>query len=198
MNERRGYVSKDKNGRWFARITATNSNGQRKDIKRTASSKGEASAILKQLSRGLDDEGVRYAESVKTSFADLADYYEKHYAIPAKFVDGQKVAGLRGAYNVLTYVKVFRAYFGNRALREITYADLTAFRSKRLQTRTYKGAERSITTVNRELAHLRRMFNIALQNAWVLRNPFSCGDPLILTSCERRRERVLTVAEGVR
>jgi integrase len=198
MNERTGYTAKDKNGRWFARITITHTNGRRKDIKRLASGKGDASAILKQLARGFDDEGARYAESIKSTFADLADYYETHYAIPAKFVDGQKIAGLRGAYNVLTYVKVFRAYFGHRALREITYADLTAFRSKRLQTRTYKGSERSITTVNRELAHLRRMFNIALQNGWVLRNPFACGDPLILTSCERRRERILTVDEEAR
>ena len=57
---------------------------------------------------------------------------------------------------------------------------------------------RSVTTVNRELAYLRRIFNVAVQNGWVLRNPFKCGDALILTSCEKRRERILTPEEETR
>jgi integrase len=48
------------------------------------------------------------------------------------------------------------------------------------------------------MAYLRRMFNIALQSGWVLRNPFTCGDALVLTSCEKRRERILTPDEETR
>jgi hypothetical protein len=32
---------------------------------------------------------------MKASFKDFADYYEQHYLIPAQFVGGRKVAGLR-------------------------------------------------------------------------------------------------------
>jgi hypothetical protein len=46
MRERKGYVSKDKNGKWFCRITATDNSGKRRDIKRTANSKAEAREIL--------------------------------------------------------------------------------------------------------------------------------------------------------
>ena len=48
---------------------------------------------------------------------------------------------------------------------------------------------------NREAAVLQRIFNIACQQGWLLKNPFKCGDPLIIVSAERRRETILTVTE---
>jgi hypothetical protein len=42
---------------------------------------------------------------------------------------------------------------------------------------------------------LRRVLNVACQQGWILKNPFHCGDPLIIVAAERRRERVLTVYE---
>jgi integrase len=93
---------------------------------------------------------------------------------------------------------VHRRHFGTKPLREINHVDLISFRESRLNSKTYKGTGRTVTTVNRELAYLRRMFNVAVQNGWVLRNPFKCGDALILTSCEKRRERILTPDEEVR
>jgi integrase len=198
MKERKGYVSKDKNGKWFCRITATDKAGKRRDIKRTANSKTEAREILKQIARRLDDEGTKIVDSLNLTFNDLADYYESNYAIPARIVEGQKVAGLRGFQIVRQYVAVHRRFFGSKPLREINHADLVSFRQSRLNSKTYKGQLRTITTVNRELAYLRRMFNVAMQNGWVLRNPFKCGDALILASCEKRRERILTPDEETR
>ena len=55
-----------------------------------------------------------------------------------------------------------------------------------------------ITTWNREAAILRRIFSIAVQQGWVIKNPFNCGDPLIRPSAERRRERILTLDEETR
>jgi len=66
----------------------------------------------------------------------------------------------------------------------------------RLKTPTqYKKRQRSITTVNRELTYLRRIFNIGIQENWLAKNPFSCGEPLIKVSAQRKRERILTIVE---
>jgi hypothetical protein len=43
--------------------------------------------------------------------------------------------------------------------------------------------------MNRELAYLRRVFNIALRQGWIERNPVNSGESLIDVSAERRRER---------
>ena len=198
MNKRKGYVSKDKNGKWFCRVTATDATGRRKDIRRIADSKSDARSILIQLVRDLDDGGIRVVQTWNRTFRDLVDLYEAQYAIPARFVNGQKVGGMRGSRIVRTYTACFRPFFGSKPVKEITYADIASFRNSRLNKKTYKGKPRNIATVNRELACLRRMFNIALQRGWILRNPFSCGDALILTSCEKRRERILDLAEETR
>jgi hypothetical protein len=52
--------------------------------------------------------------------------------------------------------------------------------------------------VNRELALLRRMLNVAMREGWLMRNPFTAGDPLICLADERKRERILTREEEAR
>ncbi len=44
---------------------------------------------------------------------------------------------------------------------------------------------------------LRRVFSIAVRQCWLIKNPFNCGDPLILISAECRRERILTKQEEI-
>jgi integrase len=198
MNQRKGWIFQE-NGKWHARVTAKdNETGKIRNIRRTAKSKSDARAILKELIRGLDSEGVQAVTAWSKTFADLADYYESQYAIPARFVEGQKIEGMRGARVVRTYTACFREYFKNKSLRSISYSDISAFRRARLNRKTYKGQPRTIATVNRELSCLRRMFNVALKQGWIARNPFNCGDALILTSCEKRRERILTPDEETR
>ncbi len=198
MKESKGYVFESK-GKWFARITMADPiTGKRRNIKRTAHSKPAAKALLKQITSQLNSEGVKVIESLQMTFNDLAAYYEANYAIPAKVVDNQKIEGLRDHKRILEFILRFRSYFGNRKLRDIEHHDLSMYRRQRLQTETQYKRQRSITTVNRELSCLRRMFNIGVQRGWVLRNPFACGEPLILTSCEKRRERILTLDEETR
>lgn len=194
MKQRQGYVFSD-NGKWYARVTITDSSGTRRNIKRTAKDKPSAKELLKQLIRQLEDEGEKVINSWQMSFNDLADYYATHYAIPARIVDGRKVEGLRDLDSITYYLRVYRKHFGTRKLRDITHGDLRAFRSNRLAVETRQNKPRTMTTVNRELSYLRRMFNIALQQGWIVKNPFNSGDALILTSCEKRRERILTLAE---
>jgi hypothetical protein len=187
MRIRKGYVYQDKAaGCWYARVTATDERGKRKDIKRRASDKTQATKLLRQLNTTLDTRGVEAVEAEKLTFDDLATYYVEHYAKPAEYVDEQKVTGLRSVDEVLRYVKTLREYFGKRKLKSISYDDIRAFRLARLATKTYKNTPRTIGSVNRELSYFRRMLNIAVRKDWIVKNPFNAGEPLILLFAEKR------------
>lgn len=192
--ERTGYVFKS-NGKFYARFDYTDSNGKRRQVKRIAKTKSEAERILKTLLREFEDQGETAIEAVGMTFNELADYYEENYAKPAKFVNNRKIEGLRDLKHVQLFLRVFREYFGKKKLRSITYGDLMKFRSHRLETPTRRNTPRMLTTANRELSCLRRIFNIALRQGWIIKNPFNCGDTLIESSAERKRERILTLDE---
>lgn len=197
MRERKGYVF-EKEGKFYARVSFTDSKGKRRNLKKTAKSRSEANALLRKLLHQLNSEGEKGIEAEKLTFNQLVDYYEEHYAKTAKFVDDRKVEGLRDLGRVKGFLKQFRSYFGNARLRQIAYDDILTYRSQRLKTPTHYKKPRTIATMNRELAYLRRLFNIAMRQGWILRNPLNSGESLIDISAERRRERVLSLEEEKR
>lgn len=196
--DRSGYVFKDKTGTWFARTTIADATGKRRNIKRSAKSKRDAKEILVNILRELDAEGSKTIDSSKLVFNDLADYYQRHYCKPAEYVDGKKIAGLRDVQRAQQCLARFREYFGKRRLREISYRDVCSYHAMRLKSQTYYKRPPNVATMNRELGVLRRVFNIGVREGWMLKNPFSAGEPLISPASERRRERILTLAEESR
>jgi len=196
--DRTGYVGKDKNGKWFARVTITDDTGKRRNIAKRAKDKRDARTVLKGILRDLDAEGSQSVDLARLTFNDLADFYAAHYCKPAEYVDGKKVAGLRDVFRAQYCLSRFRAYFGARRLREITYMDVRAFYLMRLKEPTHYNKLPSIATMNRELGILRRIFNIGLREGGIQRSPFSMGEPLISPSSERRRETILSVADEQR
>jgi integrase len=92
---------------------------------------------------------------------------------------------------------VARNYFKDKRIRSITFADIKKLKSVRLKTPTKHGRERSIATVNRELSLLRAVLNVAIENKWIIRNPFSDGK-LISLGDEKARERILSREEEER
>jgi integrase len=196
-NQRRGYIGQDKTSQWFARVTITDKNGKRRNLVRRAKDKSEARTILKTLIRQLDDEGCKGVDYARLTFVDLAEFYTAHYLKPAEYINGRKASGMKDWKHAAIYLRVFKEHFGRRLIREITYSELRSLRSKRLQTPTQYGRQRSITTVNRELTYLRRIFNIAEREGFINKNPFRSGDTLISTTDEVRRERVLTHDEEI-
>ncbi len=197
-NIRRGYAGQYKDGRWFARLTITDESGKRRNIVRRAKDKTEAREILKQLLRKIDDEGSKVVDFARLTFNDLADFYEKRYLHEAVYINGQKVSGLRDVARPKELLKHFRAFFGRKKLREITYGDLLAYRDERFKVQTQYKRQRTIASWNREAAVLRRILSVGCQQGWLLKNVFHCGDPLIIVSAERRREKILTVSEEVK
>jgi integrase len=198
--KRKGYVYYEKRERcWYARFTFSEVGGQRRNVKKKASSKKEAQTKLKTLLRQVEDEGSKAAVDFNLlTFNHLADYYGQHYLKSAEYVNGQKISGLRDVARPKELLKHFRAFFGTMKLREIAYGELLAYREKRFKVPTQYNRQRTLASWNREASVLRRIFNIACQQGWLIKNPFHCGDSLIIVSAERRREKVLTVSEEVR
>lgn len=205
--ERTGYTYKDRCGRWYARVTFTNEQGIRRDIKRSAENEKAAKKALKSLVRELEDKGERSLEAANMTFAELADYYIENYLHEAVYVGGRKVSGVRGRVEALCEVKPLQEYFGKRKIRSITYGDIRTYKQTRLQTPTHIDIRRhqrelqanpkaelhptrTITAVNKELGKLRRILNIAVREQWLPRNPFANGESLI--SVETHRERILS------
>jgi integrase len=194
--KQKGYIYYDKQEDcWYARVTITDGKGKRRNLKKRAKDKSVAKEILKSLLGEIEEKGCKAIDATRMSFNDLANYYQSRYLKPAEYVEGRKIAGLRDVDRPLECLKHFREYFGKKKLREITYGDIYAFRSLRLQTPTHYKRPRTIGSWNREASVLRRIFNIALREGWINKNPFNSGDPLIIVSFERRRERILTLDE---
>jgi integrase len=199
MKEKVGQIKEIKEkGVWIARVCYKNTNGKKTSVQRTAKDKSEARKLLKELIEKLQNGGRKAVDAEKMTFKDLADYYEKHYVKPAKFIDNRKIEGMRNYKRVLGFLKVFRAYFSQMKIKEISYEQILAFRNHRLTVPTHYKKNRDIATMNRELSNLRRIFNIAIRQGWLLRNPINAGEPLIDRSAERRRERILTLNEEIR
>lgn len=197
MKTRNGYIYEEK-GKWIARVTVKDHNGKRRNLKRTVESKSKANEALRQLLNQIETEGMKGIDAAKMTFNDLANYYITHYVVEPLYMNDRKIAGLRDWKRRKNMVKMFCSYFGNYKIREITYDNLLFFRAKRFKTLKSNNEERSITTVNRELACLRRIFNIALRQDWIIKNPFNRGESLIDVSAERQRERILTLDEEQR
>ena len=179
----------------YARVRWTDDNGQRKEKMKKADNVSHANLLIKQMLRELDDYGPESLDAERITFADLAEYYRKHHLMPAQFVDGRKVSGLRSLQSAITRWTCIKDYFGKKRLRSVTYGDIARFRSDRINTLTVHNRPRSITSVNRELETLRNMLNIAHREGWILRNPFISGPPLIQKAHEKKRERILALEE---
>jgi integrase len=200
MGNRTGYVFKDRaNGKWYARVTITVSNGKRRNIKRTAETKGEARNLLNKLLAALEDKGVETIEQDKLTFRDLAEKYSEFKVKPAEYRGDIKVAGLRSVRTVAIRVAVLVDYFGSMKVRGITLGEIERFKAARLATPTQSGGDRSIATVNREVEVLRSMMRYARNNEWIDSSPFeNASTPIISKAHEQQRVRVLSRDEESR
>ena len=204
IRERRGGI--------FARVTYTDEKGHRRERECRAKNRTDAKEVIKRMLRDLDDYGSASFDASQMSFAQLADYYDKNYLVGPEYVDGRKVAGLRSYVTLRPRLAALKDFFSRHKVRSITHGDLERYRAIRLKTPVVLGKntqgtdkpgkltyrQRSIATVNRELALMRRVLNVAVRNGWITRSPFEMGDPLITRGDEKPRERILTRKEEER
>jgi hypothetical protein len=133
--DRKGsIVERDK--RVYARVQFIGTDGKKRDVWRKADNRKHAREIIKKLINEIDEHGEKPIDATRMTFADLCDYYSQRYCKPAEYVDGKKVDGLRDWKHVRAFLRIFKEHLGRKRLREITYADIRAFRATRLKTPT--------------------------------------------------------------
>lgn len=186
-----------RNGNINARVTWVE-NGKRKALWRSGKNKTQARDRLREALKERETLNVTGNYNPRSRFADVMKWYLERYAIDPVYVDDRKVSGLRSAASVKGYAKAINETFADRSLGSISYADLETYKSERLRGTTRRGKGRSIASVNRELATMRRIFNIAEREGWIMRSPFRKGDPIISVADERKGVRVLSFEEEAR
>ncbi len=196
--DKRGSI-RIRDGKVYARVTWVDSQGNRREMLRLAENRTHAHQLKKQLIRELEEHGSKLVDAANMTFNDLAAFYEERYLVDPVYLDGEKVEGLRSKRSFRLNLHTLKEYFGRQKIRSITRGDLEKYKSTRRNTpRQRDGAKRSLAGVNRELALLRRMLNIAIEEGWLLKNPFSTGKSLVSTASERKRERIVSREEEAR
>ena len=137
--------------------------------------------------------------SDQKTFRELDVFFRSEYLHAAKFVGGRKLSGFRQNKKLIeTSLDTALAHFADRALAEITFADLETYKKAIAAIPKKYGGVRSVADVNQNLRRLRRLFNVAIEQGWLAANPFTRGKGLIGTSFETERTRTLTPAEEKR
>jgi len=200
--------------RFVVRRRYTDSSGREREKKRIAHTETDARRKKRLIDREIEKELA--GESLKPTLrtvSEVIDHCKEKYFKPAIYVGDTKVGGQRTWRATWNTLKPFEKHFGARLINEITYEDLHEYRQQRLQTprvvkrvrytqRGRKGRveyddykQRTIASVDRELAWARRIFKVAKNKKWITDNPFSDGDPLITTSTENKKLRILSFDE---
>lgn len=191
----------------YARTSYKGRDGKRHTLWRKGDTRTEAKENVKAALEEIQARGEQNVKRSHATFADYAAYYKKTYLVPAKYKGDSKIEGLRSYQKVASQLKPLIAFFGGMELRDITHTDISLYRTRRLTTPYERGKdakgkpklhERSVASVNRELALLRTMLKRAVSGRWLVVNPFQEGDSLISTADEVERQRTLTREEEER
>jgi integrase len=197
MKHRAGHVYRDKQrGHLIARITWPDRLGRRRNRKRKVATKTEGRLLLKKWAAQFEEQGGdKMIDAARLTFRKLAEHYAERKLIPPVIKGSERVAGMRSWKIQHGFLKTLLTAFGHKRVSAITHSNLEAFKQARLQTKTYRGGERSLAHVHRELSLLRSILNYAKRQGWLTRTPFEMGGPVITTGNEVQRQRILTPAE---
>jgi len=182
-------------GHLYARLQYQDETGKWKEKLKPISDKRTALRVVEETRRELETHGEESFTSDKMTYAELAEEYRKTKLVPAVYQNGVKVSGKRSVRYIEVILKTLIAHFGHKTIRNIKAADLETFKQKRLTSITKDGRVRSIASVNRELSILRTILNFAIQNEWLVKNPFLLCQGIVALSAETERDRVLSFAE---
>jgi integrase len=182
-------------GKLYARLQYKTDSGKYQTKYKSISDKRTAKRVVDEMRRELEIHGQEILQSDKLSFDDLAEKYSQGKLTKAEYSNGIKVSGRRSLLPVLSSLKALREYFGRKMVRSIKANDIEAYRRHRINTPTSSGTQRKIASVNRELEVLRAMFNFAIQNEWLIKNPLTLTKGIISKAAETERDRILSFDE---
>jgi integrase len=174
-------------------------NGQRKR-ERIGPDKRLAETVLKKRKVAIaEGKFLEKKRPVTTTFDELADSY-------LKWIRPNEEMGIHARKRSwrshdLYAIGQLRAYFGGKRLTDITPALVGQYRDWRRSTISRRKRPVSAATVNRELASLKRMINVACKGLIVLKGGVPAQNPIANVSLEREhneRDRILSFDEFTR
>jgi len=131
-------------------------------------------------------------------YCDLDAFYRREYVHKARFVGSKKISGFRqNLRGIENYLDRALEFFASRPLSEISYNDLREYK-RHIEAMPARGRVRSVADVNHHLKQVRRLFNVAIEQGWLVVNPFVRGRSLIVESHESERTRILDRVEETR
>lgn len=184
-------------GKRRAKFEAVNHLGQ---IERDSKIFHDPKTAMKEADEWLEEREKIFREkgtigSENLTFAVFVECKKKTHFHEAVIRNGKKISGYKGFKKVTKYVlKSVIDYFGKAEIRKITSHDCEVFKIDRLNTPTYKDTERSVASVNRELAMLRKILNLAVKDRVINFAPVF----EINLADENMRSRVLSLDEEKR
>ena len=182
-------------GKLYARLQYKSDDGKYKVKYKSITDKRLARRAVDEMRQELERHGEETLHSDKMTFAELVEKYRTVKVVPASYQNGIKISGKRSLVYFGYILPTLVEYFGHKAIRSIKANDLESFKQKRLNSVTMHGRMRKIASVNRELSILRTILNYAVQNDWLLKNPFVSCQGIIAISAEVERDRVLSFDE---
>lgn len=182
-----------KSGKWYFEAMIRGKRYHRAISEATCKKDAEAyfNAFKTDLLRGRLD----FVEDIgNMPFKKLVDVYLEYSKTNNRSYKGNK-----------SVANKFNARWGNKQLRDISPMDIEKYRSDRkkeikrkektVNGETIEAKYISPTTINRDIEILRKMFNIAISNGWLLKNP--CNSIKKLRQ-ENKLERHLSLEEEER
>ncbi len=211
------------NGHLYARFQYKSSDGKHCTKYQPITDKRTARSTVEEMRRNFSAHGEEIWDAAKLTLGQVLDRYELVELGEVVYQNGIKIKGKRSRASVLSALKPVRQAFGKKPVSSIKLSDIKAYKNDRIATpvvteikertqaidpitgrlktvisKTTRSRERNIGTVNRELAWLRAVLNFAIENEWLISNPFARSKGLIVTSAEVERDRVLSFDEEAR
>ena len=188
-----------KNGKqrveYYVRMRWQDASGKQQAKEYKVKSKAEQRLRIAELEREYGQVDSRALNALTLTVEEAYAAYAKVRLIPVQYAEGKRIAGRASLTGPRATRDAVIAYLGTRLLRELTHADIDAYRLHRLNGITIRKGPRRIATVNSELSHFRVMLNWCIRQGWIDRNPFNAGDQLIMHKLESPRTRIITPEE---
>jgi hypothetical protein len=162
------------NGKYYARVRYQIDDGKPLDILRQVENKSAIKSKQAEIEVELRQHGPAQLVAGKVTFRQLAQHAKDNIYVAAVYDDQEtKITGVRSVVPAHACLNNLVAFFGDIDIKKINEKKLTDYQVARL-TGTIKNLRKvTLSTVDRDLSKARRLFNIAVDEGWLLRSPFT-------------------------
>jgi integrase len=161
-------------GKYYARLRYKIDDGRPLDILRRVENKSAIKPKQAEIEVELQKNGPAQLVAGKVTFPQLAQHAKDNIYVAAVYDNQEtRIKGVRSVVPAHAALNNLVAFFGDIDIRKINEKKLTDYQVARL-TGTIKNLRKvTLSTVDRELSKARRLFNIAVEEGWLIKSPFT-------------------------